>query len=110
MKKIFSIIFCFVLSSCCSAEKYNALLDSRLGMTENDLIDQIGNPSSIYDKDGKRSLEYKYTNTHCDPFECETDWCTTQYIIKDGKVDKWQYKGNSCCPRDYENRSVNSSK
>ena len=96
MKKIV-VILCFVLTSCCSTEKYNALLESRLGMSENDLIEQIGNPTSVYDTNEKRSLEYKYTNTYCSQYGCGTDWCTTQYMIKNGKVDRYSYKGNSCC-------------
>ena len=97
MKKIFAFWLCFVLSSCCSTEKYVALLDSRLGMPENELIEQIGNPSSVYDTNEKRSLEYKYNNMYCTQYGCGTYWCTTQYIIKDGKVDKWTVKGNNCC-------------
>ena len=97
MKKIFVLALCFILSSCCSTEKYKALLDSRLGMSENELIQQIGNPTSVYDTNEKRSLEYTFKNFFCNQYGCYTHWCTTQYTIKNGKVDYWRYNGNKCC-------------
>ena len=90
-------MFVFTISACCSVEKYQDLLNSRLGISENELVEQIGNPDSAYDTGEKRSLEYKYSNSYCTNGWCETDWCTTQYMIKDGKVDMWRYRGNYCC-------------
>lgn len=93
MKKVLFIL-CFVLSSCCS--KYEALLNSRLGMSENELIEQVGNPTSVYDTNEKRSLEYKDTDFYCNEYGCGTSGCTVQYMIKDGKVERWSYRGDCC--------------
>ena len=103
MKKLRLLFYCLVvlaLSGCCTAEKYERHLNARLGIDENELIEQIGNPSSVYDTNEKRSLEYKYSNFFCNQYGCFTAWCTTQYMIKDGKVDRWSYNGNNCCSTD----------
>ncbi len=98
MKIIFSLsLMVLFLSSCCTEANYKHLLNSRLDMDENELIEHIGNPTSVYDTPEKRSLEYRESNTYCTQYGCFTDWCTTQYMIKDGKVERWSYRGNDCC-------------
>lgn len=97
MKMFLILCIMLFLSGCCTEANYQRLLNSRLDMEENELIEQAGNPSSVYDTPEKRSLEYKTSNTYCNQYGCFTDWCTTQYMIKDGKVERWSYKGNSCC-------------
>ena len=99
--KIF-LIFCIMLflSGCCTEANYQRLLNSRLNMEENDLIEQIGNPTSVYDTPEKRSLEYNYSTTICNQYGCFPQWCRTQYMIKDGRVNRWSYNGNKCCAYD----------
>lgn len=95
---ILLITITFSLSSCCTEANYQHILDSRLGMSENELIEQIGNPTSVYVTPEKISLEYKETSDiYCNDFGCGTNWCTTQYMVKDGKVVRYSYKGNNCC-------------
>ena len=94
MKVILSLSIMLFLYSCCSETDYQKLLNSRLNIKENELIEQIGNPTSVYDTPEKRSLEYKYSITE---YGSITKWCRTQYMIKDGKVEKWFYNGNNCC-------------
>ena len=97
MKQIFILTLCCILSACCSTKKYAELLDTRLGMTEQELIEQLGDPTAVSDSDGTRSLEYTQSTPYCTDCHCGSHWCTTQYSLKDGKVFKWLYKGNSCC-------------
>lgn len=96
MKKLVLLSF-MLLSSCCTVAKYQQKLDATLGMEENELIEQLGNPTSVYDTPEKRSLEYKNSNLVCNQYGCFTYWCNTQFMIKDGKIDRWSYKGNNCC-------------
>ena len=93
MKK-FLFISLLALSSCCS--EYEALLNSRLGISENELIEEVGNPTSVYSTGEMRSLEYKNTDFYCHEYGCETDSCTVQYIIKNGEVERWSYRGDCC--------------
>ena len=97
MKKIAYLSILFLLSACCSSERYKDILESRVGMSEDELIQEIGNPTSVYDTKNKRSLEYSYSNTFCNQYGCSKDWCTTQYILNDEKVEYWKYNGNDCC-------------
>jgi len=97
MKIILPLGVVLFVSSCCTEANYQKLLNSRLDMNENELIEQVGNPTSVYDTSEKRSLEYKASEISCGQYGCSTRWCTTQYMIKDGKVEKWSYKGNDCC-------------
>lgn len=97
MRKILCLSVIFLLCGCCSETKYKKLLNSKLNITENELIEQEGNPTSVYDTPEKRSLEYEESSTACTQYGCFTDWCTTQFIIKNGRVEKWSYKGNACC-------------
>ena len=101
MKKIFIICLALLsLSGCCTYAKYQKKLNSRLGMSEEDLIKEVGNPSSFYDVNDKRSLEYEYKDFSCSRYGCDTEFCTTRYILKDGKVESWSCNGNSCCSTD----------
>ena len=97
MKKIMPWFLLFLLSACCSSERYKSILDGRIGMSEEELIQEIGNPSSVYDTKNKRSLEYNYSNMSCNQYGCSNNWCTTQYILNKGKVEYWKYNGNDCC-------------
>lgn len=97
MKTYILFFFLILLAGCCSEAKYKTLLDTRLGLSENDLIEQVGNPSSVYETGEKRSLEYKSSRVSCDQYGCDTLWCDTQYMIKDKKVESWTYRGNYCC-------------
>ncbi len=90
MKKLFILL---LLSGCCSTEKYEALLNSRIGISETELIKQIGNPVSKHKTKEILSLQY-YTQRHN---KYEKRSCTTHYFIKDNKVDSWTHKGNDCC-------------
>lgn len=96
MKKLY-LLSILLLSGCCSEQKYVDLLNARMGMTENQLISEIGNPSTVYNMNGEKSLEYKYENFFCNQYGCFTHWCNTQYIIKNNHVYTWRYNGNQCC-------------
>lgn len=61
-KNIYHLSLIVLLAGCCTEANYQRLLNSRLDMPEDELIAQIGNPTSVYDTNGKRSLEYKYSN------------------------------------------------
>ena len=97
MKKIIILFSVFILSACCSTQKYKELLDSRMGISESELIERAGNPSSVYNVDNKKYLEYSVESTNCNQYGCNKYWCKTQYTIVDGIVSYWTAKGNSCC-------------
>lgn len=90
MKKILLLL---LLSGCCSTEKYDALLNSRIGISETELIKQVGNPGTKHKTKEVLSLEY-YRRRDT---KYEKRWCSTQYFIKDNKVDSWVHRGNDCC-------------
>lgn len=96
MKKIV-LLMMLILSGCCTAEKYKQHLNSMLGMSENELIERLGNPTSVYDTPQKRSLEYNNSSFVCGEYGCNTWWCSTQFMIRRGRVDRWSFKGNNCC-------------
>ncbi|MBD5404948.1 hypothetical protein HDR59_00155 [bacterium] len=98
MKKILILL---LLSGCCSTKKYDALLDSRIGISETELIKQVGNPSSKHKTKEVLSLEYYNQRTVMK----EKRWCSTQYFIKDNKVDSWAHRGNDCCISCFSNPS-----
>lgn len=87
------------LCGCCSTEKYSELLNKTLGMPESQLVEALGNPSSVYEADGKKYLEYSVERPLCNQYGCNKYWCKTQYTIEDGVVSYWSAKGNSCCIR-----------
>ncbi len=98
MKKIYlPCLIILMLSGCCTQENYRRQLNARIGLTETELIEKIGNPHSMYQTDEKRSLEYEHRRLICSAYGCVTNWCTTRYIIKDGIVEQWSFQGNHCC-------------
>lgn len=96
MKILLISIIVFILSSCCTEGNYQKLINSRIGLKENELIEQVGNPTSVYNTNESKSLEYTTSNIICNDFGCHTDWCTTQYILEDNIVKKSLYRGNDC--------------
>ena len=96
MKILLISVMVFILSSCCTESNYQKLINSRIGLKESELVELIGNPTSVYNTNESKSLEYTISDTTCNEFGCYTNWCTTQYILKDNIVKKSLYRGNDC--------------
>ena len=67
--KVLLFLLIMFMSGCCTEKNYQQILNSRLNMDENTLIEEIGNPTSVYDTPEKRSLEYKISDTYCTQYD-----------------------------------------
>ena len=122
MKKILSIIILgLLLEGCATQGKYRALLDTWVGLTEDQLVDVWGPPNGLYNKkDGGRILTFAWsgsyylpgdtstssssthdgvvtTTTTVSPGSYITTGCKTNfYISAAGKITTWDFRGNNC--------------
>ncbi|MBU3590006.1 hypothetical protein [Polynucleobacter sp. 80A-SIGWE] len=108
------------LSGCATTEKYEAKLNSMIGMPESQLVEQWGIPTGMYEADGTRYLSYTntesgyvagtppvtrttmingkaYTNTTGGTSGYGyTNSCTTTFMVVNKKIASWKHKGNDC--------------
>ena len=122
MKKFLSIIILgLLLEGCATQGKYKALLDTWVGLTEDQLVDVWGPPNGLYNKkDGGRILTFAWsgsyylpgdtntssgsthdgvitTTTTVSPGRYITTGCKTNfYISAAGKIITWNFQGNNC--------------
>ena len=82
------------LSACATGAKYEAYLDSLIGISKDDIMEGLGKPNEEYTANGKEFLTYK--NNHGYSEYGTRIYCDTTYILKDGKMVSWKYKGNTC--------------
>lgn len=116
-----SLISLLLLSSCATESKYQNFLNSLVGESEYDLISEWGPPDSVYTlSDSEKIFTYKmydnfyiaetpptyktrfvgktaYTTSYGGtPSQNILTWCNTFLTIKNSKIVRWSYKGNSC--------------
>jgi len=93
MKKILFLLFCLGLSGCASTAKYEAKLNTWIGVSEDSLIASWGVPDKTYNmRDGKKAIEYVHKNT------VQTGgytYMTPQTTYHSGKIGDKSYSGTS---------------
>jgi hypothetical protein len=64
MNKILVLLLCLGLSGCATTVKYEAKLNTWIGVSEDSLIAAWGVPDKTYDmRDGKKAIEYVHKDT-----------------------------------------------
>mgnify|MGYP000326527616 CR=1 FL=1 len=61
MNKSLVLLTAILLSGCATVEDVRKRLGTFHGLTENDLVQRWGIPSSVYEKDGVRHVQYSQT-------------------------------------------------
>ena len=122
MKKLLGILVLGLLLSGCFATtgKFEAVLDSWVGSSADELVSSWGAPNGVYEKnDGGRVLTY--TRSHQSTFEGTTKttvdaWgqatttttpgtditlrCKTTFVVSStGRITSWSAEGNDCTSR-----------
>ena len=109
-----------VLAACATTEKYEAILESWVGKSENALVEAWGPPDSVYEAAGTRYLTYAKSGTRYVPGTPPTyrttivgntrhtrayggtpghvynQNCKTSFAISDNVIKKWRWEGNAC--------------
>lgn len=120
MKLLITLVFILILTGCATAAKYQQILDSWIGASEQALIESWGVPDRTYTVGNLTFLSYRYSsqrilygaapvyvsNVHKGviytnaiggtPDMLVSDWCKTTFTIEKQKVIKWTANGNSC--------------
>lgn len=120
LKLFFSFILIIVLTGCATQAKYQKILDSWIGASEQELIEQWGVPDNTYTLGKLKFLSYKYSDQRVlygtppvfingmyngmfypnpvggTPNMVVSDWCKTTFTIENSKVAKWSFNGNNC--------------
>lgn len=110
MKNLIIFLFFFLLG-CATQAKMQAKLNTRLGMSEVQLINILGVPKSFYELGDKRYLTYDYSKNYYVPASASTydnfgqvttytnggyggtKVCIITYTIQQNRVIDWHYKG-----------------
>tara|TARA_R110000868_G_scaffold150567_7_gene373928 strand:- start:4634 stop:5338 length:705 start_codon:yes stop_codon:yes gene_type:complete len=109
-----------MLSACATTKKYEALLNTWAGKSENALLQSWGPPDSFYENDGVKYLTFNnsrsgyvpgvapnYQTTFVgntaytqavggSPGFVYTKRCKTTFAISGGIIRGWRYQGNAC--------------
>jgi len=120
IKLFITCIFILLLSGCATTAKYEKILDSWVGVNEQELIEAWGVPDSTYEVGKVKFLSYQFSNQRIlygsppmyvsnvhkgmiytnavggTPDMVVSDWCKTTFTIDNEKVIKWMFNGNSC--------------
>ena len=115
-----ALIICGLLLGCATTAKYEKILDSWIGSTEDRLVRSWGPPDSVYDSPSQRYLTYMDSRQGYVPGTAPTYQsyaigntvytkpvggsqgysysmhCKTTFEIADGRITSWRYEGNSC--------------
>jgi len=123
MKNALIVGIIFVVSACATAEKYEAILDTWVGSSENALVDSWGVPDQVYENNGVKYLTYAKSRSGYIPGTAPTyqtqvigntaytssyggssgfaytRQCKTTFSIVNARISKWRYEGNDCKAR-----------
>jgi hypothetical protein len=113
MKKILLILFMLV-TGCATEQKYIDYCNAFRGAREKSVIQFWGIPNKTYEADGYKYLTYfnhdavythaSYNTIYSGNYANTTGYssrpvdldCETTFILKNGKVKDYTYKGNDC--------------
>lgn len=90
------------LAACATTEGYENVLKSWVGSREIALVASWGAPHRVYEAgNGDRALTYYNERTVSVPLDTgaviPVEYsCETTFIVVDGVVDSWSYRGNDC--------------
>ena len=106
MKRLALVLVCFLLIGCASfgdfleevaksdEEKFEEVLNSWVGASEDVLLLQRGLPESTYEVSGLKVYEYYRESGAPGAWN---RWCKVGYIIdSEGIIGTWRYEGNGC--------------
>lgn len=118
MKKIYAILNFLFLGGCATETGLQAILNTRMGLSEKQLIDEIGVPHKTYQLDNTKYYTYEYSSSYYVPTNSSTNVygygnyatsythsygrytvnsnCSITYTIENGTVTNWRYQGNDC--------------
>ncbi|WP_392561070.1 hypothetical protein RHO12_07675 [Orbus sturtevantii] len=120
IKLLISCIFILILAGCATTAKYEKILDSWVGASEQQLIESWGIPDGTYEAGNLKFLSYRYSDQRIlygsppvyvsnvrkgriytdvvggTPDMIVSNWCKTTFTIEKEKVIKWTFNGNSC--------------
>lgn len=106
--KHFIVILALVMTGCATTGKLESRMQARVGQNVNNIIDEIGPPTSSFKKPNGDTV-YTWVNTGASRATAATDFgfnphvqvqaysCNVSYTAgADGVVKYWQYRGNAC--------------
>ena len=97
MKKYIFLLLVIFCSGC--VNYYEERLASAVGISESELIRRFCNPTSVYNSEAQRFLQYEDKKFSCFEGHCSTRWCNARFTIINGRVANYSYDGNSCVRR-----------
>lgn len=108
MKLLILILIPFLIIACATTGKLEDKMQTRIGMNVNSLIDEIGPPSSSFQKpdgdimytwhnDGGSNSRTISSYSGYKTYATTNYYCDVTYITgKDQIIKSWQHQGNNC--------------
>lgn len=123
MKRIFLfLLFSVLISGCATTAGYEKILNTWIGLSEEQLFEKWGVPDVIYQNNDKKYFVYNsqsssyipgvapsyystynsFTNTITTttyggmPGYTMNLYCKTTFILENGVISNWQWRGNNC--------------
>jgi hypothetical protein len=92
-------LIALISSGCATTARYNEFCGTHVGKSEEALISSIGVPDSSYETNGTKYLKYKKESDGAillGGVVASAEPCVTTYIVKNGIVDSYSFKGDEC--------------
>lgn len=120
MRYLIIAVMLMLLGGCATTAKFETLLNSWVGSTEDQLVRRWGPPSSTYETGGTKYLTYVQSSSGYVPgvapsYQTQvigntaytrptggmpgygyTDRCTVNFAVQNGQIVSWRYEGNMC--------------
>ena len=119
---LLSVAAATLLSGCATTERYEEILDTYIGATEDELVEHWGVPDQVYETEKSRFIVYKRSRlsssggvaptfySHINPYtgavytqsvggiapQIHQYRCKTTFTLKDDRVSSWSWQGNDC--------------
>ena len=119
-RTILAVVASALLAGCATTAKYEAMLNTWVGHSEDELIRRWGPPDRVYETSSSKYLQFSrsasgyvpgtppsyqttivgntaYTNAvGGSPGFAYTNWCNTIFELQSGVVRSWRWEGNAC--------------
>lgn len=107
MKNLLYLTIALSLSGCATTANYEKILNTWVGSSAESLVEAWGAPSNVVQvTDTKKAVVYEFnggasTYGNVNQYGGYSGYtvantCTTTFIVTEGQISSWQWRGNSC--------------
>jgi hypothetical protein len=95
-RSLIGLVAVAIVAGCATTENYEAMLKTRVGRSEVELVQAWGPPSSIYQSTNAKYFTYAKSKTCGAGNDAITCLCNTSFELANDRITSWRWDGNGC--------------